>query len=266
MGGCANRHSWETLRYPPAVSGQGKIAVTQELVDAVPSRRLDGDWLACDSSGMVALFLGGEHGILPRDCDPEATAEALVALERAAAVRREMTRQSGAYRELDDRAQEPVLDAPRDAGDEPLHEHPWDGYPHVLFCDDASRLRNVLAGLETREVTVRASFALEVVGLPMATYELLHFAPTCGGCAVVDRPDDPRPRSPTAAARAGLYVYAHSWESPLAAYVRVASPSVPAGLDDVEPAVAALARAVALPVRFEDAPKVAPALVVPVRR
>ncbi len=245
---------------------KNKIHVTPELVAAVPERRLDGDWLACDSTGMVALFLGGETGILPRDCDPEATVEALAALERAAAVRRRIAEQTGGYRSLDDRAQEPILDVPRDAGDVPLHEDPWEDYPHVLFCDDPVQLRNMLVGQETREVSVRSSFALEVVGLRRETYDLLHYAPMCAGCAVSDRPDDPRPRSPTAAARAGLYVYAHQGYAPLAAYVRVASPTVPAGLDDVEPAVAALATAVNLPLRFEDAPKIAPALLVAVRR
>src|SRR3982751_5119236 len=77
----------------------------------LPERRLDGDWLAIDENGHVALFAGNERGAIPGAADVARVDEALLAIARAAAARRasagtETYRGSVAI-ELD-----PVFDAP----------------------------------------------------------------------------------------------------------------------------------------------------------
>jgi hypothetical protein len=247
------------------VTEKRKLVITPEMLAGIPSRRLDGDWLASDAAGLVALFLGGESGALPRDADPSATADALEALQRAAAVRRAVAQETAAYRGVTERAQEPVLDVPRQGEGEPRHELPLEGYPHVVFSEDPAALRGALEGLEVREVVVRSAFALEALDVSRELHERLHDRRVCLGCWARDRWDDPHPRSPIGGATSGLYVYAHLSADPRAPYFRVASPSTPADLDDVEAAVTALAKAVTFPLRFEEADAISPARFHPLR-
>lgn len=232
-----------------------RIAVSPELAAAVPERRLEGDWLAADEVGNVGVFLGGELGALPSRVEPSETDDLLATLEAAAATRREVARHAAGYRGLTDRAQEPVFDVPQagPARSSPPHELPFDGYPHVIFTEDAGALRDRVSGLESRELLARSGFALAVLGLTRELHRAIHDEWVCTGCWVADRWDDPNPRSPQSLARAGLYVYAHFGDAAASPYLRVASPTVPAGLDDVEPAVAARAREVTFALRFEDA-------------
>jgi hypothetical protein len=233
--------------------------VTPELAAAIPERRLEGDWLGADEAGNVAVFLGGELGGLPSRVDPSETDDLIATLEAAATTRRELARHAAGYRGLTDRAQEPILDVPQasPARSSPPHELPFPDYPHVVFTEDASALRARVGDLEVRELVARSGFALAVLGLTRELHRALHDEWICAGCWVADRWDDPNPRSPISLARAGLYVYAHFGEGPASPYLRVASPSVPAGLDDVETAVAERAREVTFALRFEDTTAIA---------
>ncbi|MBS2014704.1 MAG: hypothetical protein JST00_17585 [Deltaproteobacteria bacterium] len=219
----------------------------------VPERRLDVDWLAVDPQGHIAFFVANEAGPIPRLADTTRVEEALLAQLRVAETRRAGAIGGAGYRGSAMRAEEPVFDAPRGPGDVALHEERFDGYPHLVVSSDGVALRPHMDELGAREALARDAFAAIFPEIDDVSWDEIHAEGICIGCRVLDLFEDPRPRAPEAVATAGLYVYAHVDEDPREPYVRVASPSVPADLADLEPIVRALAELVTIPVPFEQA-------------
>jgi hypothetical protein len=215
------------------------------------SVRFETDWLALDRRERIAFFGGGIRGALPRDADVDRTGEALEALARA-----EAARQVGAgYREAGRSTNEPVLDPPLSSEGGPLHEKPIDGYPHLVVADDPERLREVLdaACANVRDAIVSRGAGLIADGLALRRWSWLHDDEAiCMGCRALGQPCDPRPRDPELLARAGLYVYGHTGGDDRCPYVRIASPSIPADLADLETIVVKLARLVPLAIDFAE--------------
>jgi hypothetical protein len=226
------------------------LADARAVLAGLPERRLDGDWLAVDRNGHVAFFAGNERGPIPQAADVARVDEALLAIARAAAVRKasagtETYRGSVAI-ELD-----PVFDAPCSSNGRASHESPIEGYP-LLVVGAHLGLREVAAEWEGREALAREGYAMVFPVIGPMTYEELHQTDLCLGCRVLDDPTDPRPRAPEALAAAGLYTYAHTGESSAEPYRRIAGPSLAADLADLEPVVQLIASLVKLDVSFDD--------------
>ncbi len=227
---------------PPGLTIQDAV----EAAKGAKVARLDGDWLAVDRDGHVAFFRGNDQGPIPITADRDRVSEALEVMARAAAVLAAATKSEApdAYRAAAQRAQDPIFDTPAQ------HERPFEGYPILVVGSDPS-LREVAAEWGARDVLTRECFGVVFPVIGSISYDQLHETGACEGCRVLDDPADPRPGSPEALATLGLYVYAHvdaerSWP-----YRRIAGPSVPADLADLEPLVQQLASRVALPVSFE---------------
>lgn len=241
------------------MSGEHKAAtnlVTEAVAKAlrqVPERRLDVDWFGIDPQGYVAFFAANESGAIPRVADTARVVEALEAQLRVAQMRRATSTAGEGYRGSADRAQEPVFDAPRGPNDYALHETRFEDYPHLVVTSDAVALRPFMEEWGATEALARDAFAAIFPVIGAMSLDQIHEMDICLGCRVLDLVGDPRPRAPEALAAAGLYVYAHVDDKPERPYVRVASPSVPADLGDLEPIVQALAQMVTIPVPFEHA-------------
>lgn len=208
--------------------------------------RFESDWFAVDREGKVGFFAGGHAGFIPRAADVGRTADAIDALATAG---RAVARGGGAgYRSAAAQTNEPVFDPPN------AHEKPMADYPHLVFTEDPVALRGALSDVETIDALASRGAAVLALALGEFSWELLHAEePLCIGCRAASLIDDPHPRAPELLARAGLYVYAHSGGELAEDYVRVASPSVPADLGDLETIVVTLARGVELPVTFASA-------------
>ena len=208
--------------------------------------RMDGDWLAVDRDGHVAFFRGNDHGPIPVTADRERVSEALEVMARAAAVLAAARTGDApdAYRGAAQRAQDPIFDTPAQ------HERPFEGYP-LLVVGSHPALREVAAEWGARDVLTREGFGVAFPVIGSMSYDQLHDTEVCQGCRVLDDPADPRPGSPEALATLGLFVYAHVDADRALPYQRIAGPSVPADLADLEPLVHQLASRVALPVSFE---------------
>lgn len=202
----------------------------------VVARALDVDWLGLDPAGNVAVFLGDDASPVPPGTDAEVTSAALEAVARAVAQRTAAAAVEDAYRAAAARAQEPVFDAPLAAPGVALHDKPFDGYPHLVVASPhgAEVVRRVMNELGGREVLARHDFAAAIDVVGHVSYEELHEGGACAGCRVLDDPNDPRPRAPEALAAAGLYVYAFATTPSGDAWIRVASPSVPADRGDLQ--------------------------------
>ena len=227
-------------------------AVAKEL-RKIPKRRLDVDWFGIDPQGYVAFFAANDHGAIPRVADTARVVEALEAQLRVAQMRRATSTAGEGYRGSGDRAQEPVFDPPRGPSDVPLHEARFEDYPHLVVTSDAVALRPFMDEWGATEALARDAFAAIFPVIGAMSLDEIHEQGICVGCRVLDLVGDPRPRAPEALAAAGLYVYAHVDDRADDPYVRVASPSVPADLGDLEPIVQALAQLVSIPVPFEHA-------------
>jgi hypothetical protein len=230
----------------------------RRILAGLPERRLDGDWLAVDQNGHVALFAGNERGLIPELADVARVSEALDAIARAADVRKASAAASETYRGFAERAQDPVFDSPCSSRGRPAHETPIDGYP-LLVVGTHPGLRELAVAWQGREVVARDGFAIVFPSMGRTTYEELHQTELCNGCRVLDDPVDPRPRAPEALAAAGVYTYAHTGETYAEPYRRIASPSLAADLADLEPVVQLIASLVKLPVSFEEAATLWPA-------
>jgi len=225
----------------------------------VSRRRLEGDWFAMDRAGRVALFCGGDSGPIPNAADPAITLEALTAMDAAEETRREALRAGAAYRGSAYRQEEPIFDLPRGGGGLPLHEHPFDGYPHLVFAGRdglAAELRLVSNDVETRDALTRdGEVALYFPSLGRVLYDAIHEQILCAGCRVLDLPDDPRLRAPETIAAHGLFVFMHPGALDEAigdTYFRVVSPSTPADPQDLEPIVLRVAESVRLDCSFDE--------------
>lgn len=226
------------------------LAEARAQLAGLPARRLDGDWLAIDKNGHVALFVGNERGALPEAADVERVEEALEAIARAAAARK-ASAGTETYRGFVAIDHDPVFDAPCSSRGQPAHETPIQGYP-LLVVGAHPGLREVAAEWEGREVIAREGYAMVFPVIGPMTYEEIHQTELCLGCRVLDDPVDPRPRAPEALAAAGLYTYAHTGESFTEPYRRIAGPSLAADLADLEPVVQLVASLVQLPVSFDE--------------
>ena len=228
------------------------LAAARKMAAEVPARRLDSDWLAVDAAGHVAFFAGNEHGPIPRDADVAQVGEALLAIARAAAVRRTSALgQEEAYRGFADRAQDPIFDAPCSARGQAKHERPLPGYPLLVLANDPA-MREIAAEWTPREVPSRGGFGLVFPVIGPATYDELHERSVCAGCRVLDDPEDLRPRGAEALAGAGIYVYEHLDDDRAEPYRRIAGPTVAADVADLEPLAQIVASLVKLPVQFEN--------------
>lgn len=230
--------------------------VTEAVVKAIrkiPERRLDVDWLGIDPQGYVAFFAANENGAIPRVADTARVVEALEAQLRVAQIRRATSITGEGYRGSADRAQEPVFDPPRGPHDVALHESRFEDYPHLVVTSDAVALRPFMDDWGATEALARDAFAAIFPVIGAVSLDEIHEQGICLGCRVLDLVNDPRPRAPEALAAAGLYVYSHVDDRADEPYLRVASPSVPADLGDLEPIVQALAQLVTIPVPFEHA-------------
>ncbi len=247
-----------TTRQKNPLQGVDLASARQELA-GLPARRLDGDWLAVDRHGHVAFFAGNERGRVPEAADVSRVAEALDALARAraVAVRRASSEAADTYRASAEVAEDPIFDAPCSSRGRPAHEAPFEGYP-LLVVGAHPGLREVAAEWEGREVMARAGYAIVFPVIGPMTYEEIHLTELCGGCRVLDDPEDPRPRAPEALAAAGLYSYAHVGDSSDDPYRRIAGPALAADLADLEPVVQMIASLVQLPVSFEEAGSLQP--------
>jgi hypothetical protein len=226
---------------PPGLTIQDAV----EAAKGATVARLDCDWLAVDRDGHVAFFRGNDHGPIPVTADRERVSEALEVIARAAAVlAAATTSEPDAYRGAAQRAQDPIFDTPAQ------HERPFEGYPLLVVGSDPV-LREVAAEWSARDMLTREGFGVVFSVIGSISYDQLHDTGVCRGCRVLDDPNDPRPGSPEALATLGLYVYAHVDADRSAPYRRIAGPSVPADLSDLEPLVQQLASRVALPVSFE---------------
>lgn len=230
-------------------SQKNRPIVAPDFFEKLPRRRLEGDWFAVDRAGRVGFFAGGDRGAVPADADVERTAEAIEALARAAEARA----MGGGYRGAGKAAIEPIFDAPLSSEGGPLHERPIDDYPHLVVAEHAEELRTSLADRDdVRDVLAARGLAVVLSDLGEVGWDELHERAVCSGCRVLSRFDDPQPRAPAVLAAAGLYVFVHNAGDESCPYVRVASPTIPADLADLEPIVVALARLVPFPVRFEE--------------
>lgn len=219
-------------------------------LEGLVSPRIDTDWLAVDRHGRIAFFAAGEQGPIPREAAPADTEEALE-VEQAAL--RELAAAHGgedAYRGAEQGLREPVFDAPSAADGTPSHEMPERDYPFLVVGSDPA-IRNVGGEWSAHEALAREGYGMVFPALGPDSWGELH-AGACQGCRVLDDPEDPRPRSPEALTAAGLYVYAHTGENRNLPYRRIASPSRPADLDDLEPILAQLASRVRLDTSFEE--------------
>ena len=220
----------------------------------IARRRLEGDWLAVDVAGRVGLFAGGDSGPIPRGADPDATAAALAAMD-AAAEARLAARGPAAYRAAGERPVDPIFDVPVGPGGAALHEEPYEGYPHLVFTADPTELRRLAIDVPSREAPVRDGFAFVFPALGALVHDWLHDGSVCFGCRALDPPDDPRPRAPELVAANGIYAFVHPGGED-GSYHRFASPSVPLGLERLEPIVARVAALVTLPVAFDETARV----------
>jgi hypothetical protein len=221
----------------------------------VARRRLEGDWLATDADGRIALFAGGDSGPVPEGADPEATAEALAAMDAAADARAAVA-QGEAYRGAGGHRPDPIFDVPVDAGAAPHHDRAYAGYPHLVFVQDLDALRREVEDVPFREAAVRAAFAVIFPELGPLLHEALHARGICVGCRPLDPPEDPRPRAPEVVAAGGIYAYVHSGNPHDGWYHRFASPPLPADPGRLEPLVERVARLVVFPFRFETETRV----------
>ena len=104
-----------------------------------------------------------------------------------------------------------------------------------------------------RDPIVSSGGGLVADGLDLRRWGWLHDDEAiCTGCRALGQPSDPRPRDPELLARAGLYVYAHTGGDGRCPYVRVASPSIPADLADLEPIAVKLAQLVPFAIAFAE--------------
>jgi hypothetical protein len=221
--------------------------------------QFEGDWLATDLDGRIALFMGGESGPVPEAAAVDATENALTALDAATDAHRTQSKEDRAYRIAGRRPSDPIFDLPKTIKQKALHESPTTGYPHLVFGREG--LREGVIEVATEEALVRdqGSFALIFPSLGPVLHRSIHESKLCRGCRTLDPPDDPRLRAPEVMAMSGLYTYLHPIEGDLYEqyeYFRVCSPSVPADQGDVEPLVASVASLVPVPFRFEDTPSV----------
>jgi hypothetical protein len=233
------------------------LAAAREKLKGLPARRLDGDWLAVDTAGHVAFFAGNEHGPVPVTADRERVGEALEAIARAGSVRHAAATAQDAYRGIVELAQDPIFDAPCSSRGRPLHERPLEGFP-LLVVGAHPALREVAAEWGARDAMTREGFGVVFPVIGLTSYDELHEKDICGGCRVLDDPADARPRAPEALAAAGLYVYAHVDEDRREPYRRIAGPTVPADLVDLEPLAQLVASLVPLPITFESAGSLVP--------
>lgn len=256
-----------TLKYDPmqSLSGVDLRQATKALQGLVVPA-LDVDWLALDSLGSVAVFLGAEGMPPPQRTNAEKTSLALETITRGVARRVAVASYDQAYRVAASRAQEPIFDLPLVTPQRALHEKPFEGYPHLVVttsAEGAATARRVMTEVGGREVLARDAFAVVVDVVGHITYEELHReaggGPACAGCRVLDDPRDPRPRSPEAIASAGLYVFGYPqpdeaiggrWRA--GAWIRIASPSVPADRDDLQDMAHLATSFHQLDIRFED--------------
>jgi hypothetical protein len=230
----------------------------RRLLAGLPKRPLDTDWLAVDRDGRVALFVANERGPIPEPADVSRVAEALEALARAGAVRRNASAvATDTYRGSASLATDPVFDAPCSSRGRAAREAPIEGYP-LLVVGALPGLREVAAEWEGREAAAREGYAMVFPVIGPTTYEEIHQTELCLGCRVLDDPIDPRPRAPEALAAAGLFAYAHVAESSAEPYRRISGPSLAADLADLEPIVQLIASLVKLPVSFEEAASLQP--------
>ena len=223
-------------------------AMSRALKGLVPPR-LETDWLGVDRNGFVAFFAANEHGPIPRLAEPPQTDDALAALRATRLERAAARKTEDAYRGAPVEVSEPIFDLPCLATGEPLHEEPSRDYPQLVIGTDLA-IRVAGGEWSARDALTRYGYGLVFPALGQISWNELH-AGACEGCRVMDDPTDPRPRSPEALTAAGIYVYAHTGDNRNLPYRRIASPSRPALVHDLE-ALAVLASRVALDTSFDE--------------
>jgi hypothetical protein len=195
----------------------------------------------------------------PRDVAQQ-TSAALEAIVREVVTRGLLHAPGDGYRTAASLARKPVFDAPRGSQQSPLHERPFEGYPHLVIASDdgAAIVSRIMTELGGREVLAREAFGAMIDVVGWVSYDELHDSGACGGCRVVDNPQDPRPRAPEALATAGLYVYGFTSAQErgrrggAGAWSRMASPSVPVDGTELQDMIRQSVRFEEFGVSFED--------------
>ncbi len=228
------------------------LASAVKALEGTAVSPLDVDWLAVDRDGALAIFLG-DGTQTPAGADVAGTSrliESVLALYRRGGAGGASYRSAG--RTI---AGEPVFDLPRASPNEPLHEPPSSGYPHLLFATEegAFAVRAAMLMCGGHEVLSRGGFAVVLDMLDESTREDLHDEEACAGCRVLGLADDPHPRAPEMLATLGFHVYRFAGGG----WIRIASPTVAADASDLLPIGGESVARVTFDGRFDDAPTIA---------
>lgn len=223
-----------------------------KMLEGLPARELDVDWIAIDREGHFGIFLGTDDSIARGD--PEATSIAIEHIARVTAERAD-SGDTFAYRSAAVRPGEAVFDVPREAPGSPLHEAWFDGYPHLFTADTreterVQELRSLMDSFGGWEVAVRDAFGVAFAEMTDPLFARIHRRFLCTGCIVAESRDDPRPRSVEVLARAGLYVYRFLGGE----WIRAASPSLPVSIAAFDTMADVQLDPARLAISFEESP------------
>jgi len=183
---------------------------------------MDTVWFAVDSDGHVAVFDSGEAGAVPTNAYDEDHWETLRAI-------RESAKRNGAI--LDFASFQATTATP--------HVELWDKrtiYPVLMFLESVDEIRDLLAGVDARELASTFGKALFVQKAERPLLEKVHERGACKGCFLHYEPGED---GEATMGELGLFEYHHTTDNWAAGpYALWRRPAEPLTLDDLPRRVA----------------------------